>query len=135
MGLSLVHCSYLSIGSLQKEWLDSRAQWAMWARQHSQILLQVTTTNPCKACHQKLKRGQGQQKGDGKYHSIYECVKNKDDCRQDVIARVKKNVIESTTRSSTLSATYPLLTRFPFKIPKLIATEAGEVSARLLHEQ
>ena len=120
---------------IMKEWLETRAQWAMWARQHSQILLQVTTTNPCEAWHQKLKGGQGHQKGDGKYHSIYGCVKNIDDCGQDVMARVKKNIIESTTRSSTLSSIYPLLIRFPFKIQKLIASEEGEVAARLLQQK
>ena len=43
------------------------------------------TTNPCKVWHQKLKGGQGQQKGDGKYHGIDGCVKNIDDCGQDIM--------------------------------------------------
>ena len=59
-------------------------------------------------------------------------MKNIDDCRPDVVAQVKKNIIESTTRSSTLSSIYPLLIRFPFKILKLIASEQGEVATTLL---
>ncbi|KAG0634360.1 hypothetical protein HOY80DRAFT_1005215 [Tuber brumale] len=132
---SLPENDHDSTAYITKEWLDTRAQWAMWARQHSQILLQVTTTNPCEAWHQKIKGGQGQRKEDGKYHGIYGCVKNIDDCGQDVMVRVKKNIIESTTRASTLSIMYPLLTHFPFKIQKLIASEESEVSARLLQQK
>lgn len=32
-------------GYIEREWLATRTQWAMYARQHNEILLQVTTTN------------------------------------------------------------------------------------------
>jgi hypothetical protein len=44
-------------------WLETRAKWAMYARQHSPLLLQVTTTNPCEAWHRKLKSAASLTKG------------------------------------------------------------------------
>jgi Zinc finger SWIM domain-containing protein 1/3, RNaseH-like domain len=38
------------------EWLNDRFAWAMFARQHSGILLQVTTTNPVEAWHKQIKQ-------------------------------------------------------------------------------
>ena len=37
-------------------WLNDRNSWAMFARQHSQILLQVTTTNPVEVWHRQIKQ-------------------------------------------------------------------------------
>ena len=38
------------------EWLKDRFSWAMFARQHSPILLQVTTTNAVEAWHKQIKQ-------------------------------------------------------------------------------
>ena len=59
---------------LGKEWLNTRKQWAMFARQHSQILRQVTTTNPLEAWHEKLKGSAGLVKGETSKHGILGCV-------------------------------------------------------------
>lgn len=48
---------------VRTHWLETRAKWAMFARQHSPLLLQVTTTNPCEAWHRKLKAAAGATKG------------------------------------------------------------------------
>ena len=37
-------------------WLNDRFSWAMFARHHSQILLQVTTTNSVEAWHRQIKQ-------------------------------------------------------------------------------
>ena len=56
---------------VQTHWLETRAKWAMFARQQSPLLLQVTTTNPCEAWHRDLKVAAGATKGkvatSGKY--------------------------------------------------------------------
>jgi MULE transposase domain len=38
------------------EWLNDRYAWAMFARQHSALLLQVSTTNPVEAWHKQIKQ-------------------------------------------------------------------------------
>jgi hypothetical protein len=42
---------------IEKEWLHSSDQWALYARQHSPLLLQVTTTNPVEAWHRRIEYG------------------------------------------------------------------------------
>jgi len=57
---------------VRTHWLETRAKWAMYARQHSPLLLQITTTNSCEAWHRKLKSATGVTKGKvaafGKYY-------------------------------------------------------------------
>ena len=38
------------------EWLNDRFSWTLFARQHSAILLQVTTTNPVEVWHKQIKQ-------------------------------------------------------------------------------
>ena len=38
-------------------------QWALWARQHSPLLLQVTSTNPLESYHSELKRSSSPKYG------------------------------------------------------------------------
>ena len=52
-------------------WLETSHKWAMYAWQHSPLLLQVTTTNFCEAWHRKLKGGSGLRKGDAAKHGMY----------------------------------------------------------------
>ena len=35
---------------------EKSREWALWSRQHSPLLLQVTTTNPLESYHGELKR-------------------------------------------------------------------------------
>jgi len=43
----------------ERNWLQTASKWAMYARQHSPLLPQVTITNACEAWHRKLKSGAG----------------------------------------------------------------------------
>lgn len=43
-------------GYLEKNWFESSDEWALWNRQHSPLLLQVTTTNPVEAHFRVIKR-------------------------------------------------------------------------------
>jgi hypothetical protein len=44
------------VNYIEKYCLDTTRQWALHARQHSPLLLQVTTTNPLESYHSELKR-------------------------------------------------------------------------------
>lgn len=66
---------------------------------------------------------------------FFGCVKNIDDCVQDVVNRSRKAQIDSTTHRSILTKTYPLLAKFPFQVQKLMATEEAEVSTQLSQQK
>lgn len=42
---------------IERNYLPNTKGWALWARQHSPLLLQVTTTNPLESYHSELKAG------------------------------------------------------------------------------
>ena len=41
---------------IKRNYMKNTQQWALWARQHSPLLLQVTSTNPLESYHSELKR-------------------------------------------------------------------------------
>jgi hypothetical protein len=41
---------------IKRNYIKNTQQWALWARQHSPLLLQVTSTNPLESYHSELKR-------------------------------------------------------------------------------
>ena len=41
---------------IRRNYTDNVHQWALWARQHSPLLLQVTSTNALESYHSELKR-------------------------------------------------------------------------------
>ena len=41
---------------ITRNYIKNSNQWARWARQHSPLLLQVTSTNPLESYHSELKR-------------------------------------------------------------------------------
>ena len=50
-------CTVPSIQSyIKRNYMSNTQQWALWARQHSSLLLQVTSTNPLESYHSELKR-------------------------------------------------------------------------------
>lgn len=69
---------------IQKELIASRHQWAMYARQHSKILLQVTLSNACETWHCRLKNGAGQKKRDTSAHGIFGCIRTAHNCAHEV---------------------------------------------------
>ena len=49
-------------------WQDTSKKWAMYARNHSPLLEQVTSTNAAEAWHRQLRAGGGLRKGDASNH-------------------------------------------------------------------
>ena len=55
-----------------RNYVKNTHQWALWARQHSPLLLQVTSTNALESYHSELKRTTSPQYGlIGKYIFYY----------------------------------------------------------------
>src|SRR2546421_6264450 len=48
---------------IQRNYAKNTQQWALWARQHSPLLLQVTSTNPLESYHSELKRSSSPKYG------------------------------------------------------------------------
>ncbi|CAG8685939.1 16207_t:CDS:1, partial [Dentiscutata heterogama] len=40
---------------ITRNYLKNSRQWALWSRQHSPLLLQITSTNPLELFHSELK--------------------------------------------------------------------------------
>jgi hypothetical protein len=53
---ALAACSVAEVTAVIKRYSQNSKEWALWARQHSPLLLQVTTTNPLESYHSELKR-------------------------------------------------------------------------------
>src|ERR1043166_4490126 len=50
-------CSVSSIQNyIKRNYTKNTEKWALWARQHSPLLLQVTSTNPLESFYSELKR-------------------------------------------------------------------------------
>ena len=57
-------CTVPSIQNyIRRNYMRNTQQWALWARQHSPLLLQVTTTNPIESYHSELKRSSSPKYG------------------------------------------------------------------------
>lgn len=119
---------------IQMKWLKTRLQWAMFARQHSPLLLQVSTTNPCEAWHRKLKAGANLSKGLTASHGLYGMILNIIQAADDVDKRAataaynfRRKHLSVTTRGRG----YPEISFFPHPIQKLLSMELEGVEKRL----
>ncbi|KAI5837751.1 hypothetical protein DFP73DRAFT_600753 [Morchella snyderi] len=102
--------------------------WALFARQHSNLLIQVMTTNPCEAWHNRLKSGAGIHDGQTATHSFFGCINNIHDSAHDIENNIRITEIESCIKKVTLPKRYQSLGEFPFAIQKLVATEENKVN-------
>ena len=117
---------------VQMFWHQTASKWAMYARQHSPLLLQVTTTNACEAWHCKLKSGAGLSKGQVASHGIYGMVLNIMDAAKDVDNR--SDIAKSHFRNRKLAICtkqYQEIGQFPVPIQKLLALEIDAVAERI----
>ena len=116
---------------IRNNWLQIASKWAMYARQHSPLLLQVTTTNACEAWHRKLKSGAGLSKGQVASHGIFGMILNIMDAVNDVHNRAV--VAKSQFRSRKLACTkqYPEIGQLPVPIQKLLSVELEAVEGRI----
>jgi len=114
-------------------WESTAAEWAMYNRQHSPLLLQVTTTNPCEAWHVKLKAGAGLSKGQVAKHGLYGMAMNIGQAGHDADNRAKTAASQFRHRALATIHTkqYPEIAEFPRPVQKLLEVELSSVSDRI----
>jgi len=113
-------------------WLQTASKWAMYARQHSPLLLQVTTTNACEAWHRKLKSSAGLSKGQVASHGIYGMILNIIDAANDVDNHAAEAKSHFRNRKLALcTKEYPEIGQLPVPIQKLLAGELYAVTERI----
>lgn len=102
----------------------------MYARQHSPLLLQVTSTNPIEAWHRRIKQKQSKQTK-SKFSLKGACqVIHMHALQLDTY----KNKIALNVRGSYLSRTdqYPEMCRFPIPVQKLLLQQLNSVQGRII---
>jgi hypothetical protein len=116
---------------IERDWLETRREWALFARQHNPLLLQATSSNACETWHARLKLGSGLRTGETVTHGIFGCVRTVHDCAHDVDNRTLSAQMDAKTRHFSLSRTYPSLRLFPYTVQKILATEESKVNIRI----
>ncbi|KAG0038372.1 hypothetical protein BGZ83_003099, partial [Gryganskiella cystojenkinii] len=114
---------------ITRYYLPKTEKWALWSRQHSPLLLQVTTTNPLESYHSELKRVTSKHYG---FIGASIRIAEVDDSRK---ARSKKAENDFRTKSISLhnvpDDVLRGINRLPFPIQNLIAGEANAMSTRI----
>ncbi|KAK9430936.1 hypothetical protein V1505DRAFT_278078, partial [Lipomyces doorenjongii] len=109
-----------------REWRTTKSMWAMFSRQHSPLLLQVSTTKPVEAFHRRIKFNVSSRTKKSKFgflglvsHLHMIGTKIDEDARRN----------EENFRSSHLKEVenFPELRNFPVPIQKLLIGELEEV--------
>jgi len=114
---------------ISRNFAKNTHQWALWARQHSPLLLQVTSTNALESYHSELKRTTSPQHGlIGACHKVSALdVKKRSD--SDYVA-----FEFHTKKISAVGVDHKVLNeihKFPFPIQQMIITEVFAVERRI----
>jgi hypothetical protein len=117
---------------IQTNWQLTAAKWAMYSRQHSPLLLQVTTTNACEAWHSKLKNGAGRSKGQVARHGMFGMAMNIVQAGRDVNNRASTAASHFRHHALTVcTKQYAKIAKFPQPVQKLLAIELSIVPDRI----
>ncbi|CAG8728866.1 13621_t:CDS:2, partial [Rhizophagus irregularis] len=114
---------------IRRNYMRNTQQWALWARQHSPLLLQVTSTNPLESYHSELKRKTSSLHGlIGAVHNIVaiDCKKQSDSKSAAFDFRVKK-VSAYGVEKDIIEEIH----KFPLPFQHLLIKEACAVMDRL----
>ncbi|GES83591.1 hypothetical protein GLOIN_2v1777773 [Rhizophagus clarus] len=114
---------------IKRNFMKNTHQWALWARQHSPLLLQVTTTNPLESYHSELKKSTSP-----KYGLIGACHK--------IVALDEKKHSDSeyvsfefhTKNISAIGIDHVILHeihKFPFPVQQMLVNEFNAVQGRI----
>ncbi len=104
-------------------------RWALWARQHSPLLLQVTTTNPLESYHSELKRITSSSFGlIGACHKVVEVdIKKRSDSEIAALNFRTKKLSVADVDDEILGEIH----KFPFPMQRLIIDQLCAVTKRL----
>ena len=107
---------------IRKWWLHTRRLWAYYARQHSCLLLQVTTTNPVESWHHSLKihaQGKGAMLRFSLSGVAIHTLKTADQWE----LREQETAVKSRAYQSAECQVYPELAKFPGPIQQLMVAQ------------
>jgi len=110
---------------IRRYWLGNTEKWAMWSRQHSPLLLQVTSTSPVESYHAVLKR-----KGDASFGLIGACMITHNADRE-YFDRATRVALDFRTKSISEARDYPFLLGFPNPVQSLLLDEILGFQKRL----
>lgn len=107
---------------IRRNWLDSLPKWANYAREHSPLLLQATTTNPIESFHSALKRQArlGRLGSGAVRYSLAGLAEIVTQVGQDYFTRAKKSEYDWSNRKVTEALSYPWLSAFPYAVQLLL---------------
>ena len=119
----LIHQAIMKLSTESKKnyirryWLGNSAKWAIWSRQHSPLLLQITSTSPVESYHAVLKKN-----GDSSFSLIGAC-RLAHDADLGYFNRAVKVRLDFRTKSISEVIHYPFLLGFPNPIQSLLLDE------------
>jgi MULE transposase domain len=110
---------------IRRYWLKNTAKWGMWSRQHSPLLLQMTSTSPVESYHAVLKK-----KGNASFGLIGACriVSMVD---ESYFNRAQRVQFDFWTKSLTDMESFPFLAGFPHPIQLLLVDEIHAFNKRI----
>jgi len=115
---------------IEKDSLHTSNQWALYATQHSSLLLQITTTHPVEAWHRRIKYGTS--KGTKSKHGFKGCCMTLHEKATQL--DTERVAATSKWRGSNLSGTeqYLEMRRFPVPIQKLLPDQLDAMHKRII---
>ena len=123
-----------SANYIQNNWLPDIEKWANYARDHSPLLLQVTTTNPNEAWHRSLKALAKITKLTIRpKYSLAGIISLISQCADAYDTRAKKAAYDWSKKKLSATLEFPWLEAFPYQIQLLLLDEikAAETLAEL----
>jgi hypothetical protein len=121
-----------SANYIKNYWLADIEKWANYARDHSALLLQVTTTNPIEAFHRSLKSlGKLTKLVIRPKYSIAGIISLISQCASQYDVRAQKAAYNWSTKKLSATLEFPWLSLFPYQIQLLLLDEikAAEANA------
>ena len=102
---------------VKKEWWDTRAEWANYARCHSALLLQVPSTNLVESWHSSLKHG---VKKEMLHWSLLGLVKHLANKAHQWDIRAVRAEMDFCALHLSDTAFFPGMRRLPYPVQKLV---------------
>ena len=110
---------------IRREWLETKQQWAYYARQHSCLLLQCMTTNSVEAWHKSIKSHAEGKESMTKF-SLIGCALHALKIADQWEQRAEKAAIQFRTTRTAECAEYPDLELFPGPVQSLLVEQLKE---------
>ena len=113
-----------SANYIRRYWLPEIEKWANYTRDHSALLLQVTTTNPNEAFHRSLKALAKITKLTIRpKYSLAGIIALVAQCAETYDARAKKAMYDWSKKKLSATLEFPWLKDFPYQIQLLLLDE------------